>query len=318
MSKQRVRLGVVMDPISGITPYKDTSLAFLLEAQRRDFEILYMEMADLYLLEGQAAARTCPLAVRDDNNDWFDLGEPVDSDLGDLDVILMRKDPPFDLEYVYATYILEQAESQGALVVNRPASLRDVNEKAAIARFPQCCAPTLISRDIARIRNFMGEHQHIVVKPLDGMGGAQVYVLKTGDPNTSMILDTITMGGQRQVMAQRFIPEISAGDKRILLIDGKPYENALARIPLAGETRGNLAAGGQGKGVALTDRDRWICEQVGNWTREMGLTFVGLDVIGDYLTEINVTSPTCVRELDNIYDTNISARLFDAIEAMLE
>ena len=311
------RLGIVMDPIQHIKPYKDTSLAFLLEAQRRDWAIHYFEMQDLYLRDGQAKGQGRPLTVTDDRGDWFSLGDADDIALGDLDVILMRKDPPFDLEYVYATQLLELAERAGALVVNRAAAIRDNNEKLAIQRFPQCCAPTLVSRHPARIREFLAEQQHIVVKPLDGMGGYQVFVLQLGDPNTTMILDSITLSGTRQVMAQRYIPEISAGDKRILVIDGIAYPRALARVPLAGETRGNLAAGGTGKGVELTQRDHWIVEQVAAYLREEGLLFVGLDVIGDYLTEINVTSPTCVRELDAIYNDNISARLFEAIEARL-
>lgn len=311
------RLGIVMDPIAGIKPYKDTSLAFLLEAQRRGWEIRYFEMSDLYLRDGVARGHSHALTVRDDRQDWYSLGSAEDLALGDLDVILMRKDPPFDLEYVYATQLLELAEDSGALVVNRAAAIRDNNEKLAIQRFPHCCAPTLVTRAPARIREFLAEQEHIVVKPLDGMGGYQVFVLKLGDPNTTMILESITDAGTRQVMAQRYIPEISAGDKRILVIDGEAYPYALARVPLAGETRGNLAAGGTGNGVALTERDQWIVAQVAPYLREQGLLFVGLDVIGDYLTEINVTSPTCVRELDAIYNDNISARLFDAIEARL-
>lgn len=311
------RLGVVMDPIQNIKAYKDTTLAFLLEAQRRGFEIRYFEMADLYLRDGVARGHSRILDVRDDREDWFTLGNAEDVSLGDLDVILMRKDPPFDLEYVYATQILELAENAGALVVNRAAAIRDNNEKLAIQRFPQCCAPTLVSRSPARIREFLGDQEHVVVKPLDGMGGYQVFVLKLGDPNTTMIMDSITEAGTRQVMAQRYIPEITAGDKRILMINGEAYPYALARVPLAGETRGNLAAGGTGKGVALSERDRWICAEVAPYLIEQGLLFVGLDVIGDYLTEINVTSPTCVRELDAIYGDNISARLFDAIETRL-
>lgn len=311
------RLGIVMDPIAGIKPYKDTSLAFLLEAQRRGWEIRYFELADLYLRDGVVRGHGHALAVRDNRQDWFSLGAADDLALGDLDAILMRKDPPFDLEYVYATQLLELAEAAGTLVVNRAAAIRDNNEKLAIQRFPQCCAPTLVTRAPARIREFLAEQEHVVVKPLDGMGGYQVFVLKLGDPNTTMILESITEAGTRQVMAQRYIPEISAGDKRILVIDGEAYPYALARVPLAGETRGNLAAGGTGNGVALTERDQWIVAQVAPYLREQGLLFVGLDVIGDFLTEINVTSPTCVRELDAIYNDNISARLFDAIEARL-
>lgn len=318
MNRNNRLLGVVMDPIRAIKPYKDTTLAFLLEAQRRGWKIRYFELPDLYLRDGRARGAWHELAVRDDDDDWFSLGASGDSALAECDVILMRKDPPVDLEFLYATLLLEHAQDEGAWVINPPQVLRDNNEKLAILDFPQCCVPTLVSRDMARIRAFIEEQQHIVVKPLDGMGGYQVFVLKQGDPNTTMILDAVTHGGSRMVMAQRYIPEISEGDKRILVIDGEPYPYALARVPLTGETRGNLAAGGTGKGVPLSERDRWICEQVKPYLKEKGLLFVGLDVIGDYLTEINVTSPTCVRELDAIYEDNISARVFDAIEARLK
>ena len=229
----------------------------------------------------------------------------------------MRKDPPFDTEYVYATYLLERAAVAGTLVVNAPDALRDVNEKAYTAWFPQCCAPTLVTRDIARLRAFVAEHREAVLKPLSGMGGASIFRVATGDPNTSVIAETLTANGTQFAMAQRFIPEISAGDKRILLVDGLPVPYAFARIPAAGESRGNLAAGGRGEGVPLSTRDRWICDQVGPALRAKGLLFVGLDVIGDFLTEINVTSPTCVRELDAAYGLNIAGALFDAIEARL-
>ncbi|MDX1454344.1 MAG: glutathione synthase [Gammaproteobacteria bacterium] len=317
MSSQKKRLAVVMDPIEHITPYKDTTLAFLLEATRRDWTLEYLELGGLYLRDGKAFGQAASLAVRDSTDDWFDRGDHRELPLGDFDVILMRKDPPFDLEFFYATHILEQAERDGALVVNRPRSLRDVNEKLAITQFPQCCAPTLVTRSIGRLRAFLAEQEHIVVKPLDGMGGAEVFVVRPGDPNTSMIFESITRNETRQIMAQRFIPEIAAGDKRILLVDGEPFDHALARIPAEGESRGNLAAGGRGEGVPLTERDRWICSEVSAWAKEQGLLFVGLDVIGDYLTEINVTSPTCVRELDAQYDANIAALLFDAIEQRL-
>ncbi|MDX1442528.1 MAG: glutathione synthase [Gammaproteobacteria bacterium] len=317
-SPQKTRLGVVMDPIEDITPVKDTTLAFLLEAQRRDWEIHYFTLADLYIRDGAARGRSRPLKVRDDLDDWFTLGTGADIALGELDVIMMRKDPPFDLEYVYATYFLEKAQAAGTLVVNPPQALRDHNEKLTIQRFPECCAPTLVTRSANRIREFLGEHGHIVVKPLDGMGGAQVFVLEQGDINTSMILETVTENESRQVMAQKYIPEISKGDKRILVIDGEPYPYALARIPKSGESRGNLAAGGRGESVALSERDYWICEQLKSFIHERGLLFVGLDVIGDYLTEVNITSPTCVRELDRANNDNISARLFDAIEERLQ
>lgn len=312
------RLGVIMDPIGKIKPAKDTSLAMLLEAQRRGWDIRYLEQADLYLRDGAAHASMCPLEVRDDPAHWYTLGEAEDRPLASLDVILMRKDPPFDMEYVYTTYILERAEAAGVMVVNRPGSLREVNEKAYTAWFPECCPPTLIARDMGRIRRFIAEQGRAVIKPLDGMGGQSIFVLGPDDANLSVAIETLTEQGGRQIMAQRYLPEIRDGDKRILLIDGEPIPYALARIPAPGESRGNLAAGGRGEGRPLTERDRWIAAQVGPSLREKGLVFVGLDVIGDYLTEINVTSPTCVRELDAIFDINIAGTLFDALARRLQ
>lgn len=312
-----ITVGVVMDPIGGIKPWKDTTLAMLLECQRRDWIIEYMEPADLYLRHGEPRARRRRLSVADDNANWFSFGEEYDGPLAELGVILMRKDPPFDLEYIYSTYVLERAEDEGVLVVNRPAALRDVSEKVYTAWFPQCCPPTLISSSMQRMREFLGEHGDIIVKPLDGMGGTSIFRVRTGDPNTSVILETLTGRGQRFAMAQRYLPEITDGDKRILLIDGEPVPYSLARIPAAGELRGNLAAGGRGEGRPLTRRDRWICEQVAPIARGKGLMFVGLDVIGDCLTEINVTSPTCVRELDTQYDINIAGTLMDAVAGRL-
>ncbi|HET7308347.1 MAG TPA: glutathione synthase [Gammaproteobacteria bacterium] len=312
-----VRSGVVMDPIVGIKPPKDTTLAMLLEAGRRNYELWYFEIGDIWIADGTAWGAGRPLTVRDDPADWFTLGECHEFPLGDLDVILMRKDPPFNMEYVYATYVLERAEAAGALVVNRPGAIRDCNEKAYISWFPQCTAPTVIDRDMGRLRRFLGEQGKIVIKPLDGMGGTSVFVLEDGGMNVGVALETLTDRGTRFAMAQRFLPEISAGDKRILLVDGEPVSYALARIPKKGESRGNLAAGGRGEGVELSERDRWIAAEVGPALRDKGLLFVGLDVIGDSLTEINVTSPTCVRELDRQYDLNICAGLFDAIEQRL-
>lgn len=306
-------LGVVMDPIGSITPYKDTTLAMLLAAQARGWLLSYMEQPDLYLLGGEARARRRALTVRDDPKDWYSLGAEVDEPLSGLDLILMRKDPPFDMEYVYSTYILERAEQAGVRVVNRPQALRNANEKAYTAWFPQCCPPTLMTREMGRMRAFLEEHKKIVVKPLDGMGGSMVFVLAQGDPNTSVVLETLTQRGDRLAVAQKFIPEIKDGDKRILLIDGEPVPYALARVPAPGEARGNLAAGGKGVGVALTERDRWICAQVAPALREKGLLFVGLDVIGDWLTEINVTSPTCVRELDKLYSLDIAGQFMDML-----
>lgn len=310
-------MGVVMDSIDSINPKKDSTLAMLLEAQARDWVLYYMEQHDLFLRDGKAYAQMRPLTVSHDSDHWFELGQPSLKTMDELDVILMRKDPPFDMEYIYTTYLLEHAEDDGVLVINKPQSLRDVNEKAYTTWFPQCCTATLISRNAAQLREFLHEHGDIILKPLDAMGGASIFRLREDDPNINVIIETITWHETRFVMAQRFIPEISEGDKRILLIDGRPIPFALARIAAPGETRANLAAGGHGEGVPLSERDLWICEQVGPTLRAKGLMFVGLDVIGDYLTEINVTSPTCIRELDTIYDLNISGWLMDCIETKL-
>ena len=312
-----IALGVVMDPIATIKVEKDSTFAMLLEAQRRGWNLWYMEQADLRLADGEPAARMRELNVRDEPDDWYHLGGTRDCPLAELGVILMRKDPPFDMEYVYTTYLLEQAETRGCLIVNRPAALRDANEKLYTAWFPQCCPPTLVSRNEADLRRFLSEHNTIIVKPLGGMGGASVFRIDERDPNTGVILETLTDCGRRYTMAQRFIPEISAGDKRILVVGGKPVPYALARVPREGETRGNLAAGGTGHGVPLSERDRWIVEQVAPRLVEAGILFAGLDVIGDFLTEVNVTSPTCIRELDRIYGINISGQLMDRIEERL-
>ncbi len=313
-----VRLGIVMDPIASISYKKDSSLAMLLAAQARGWELFYLEQKDLYLGAGQARGRMRPLKVFANPEKWFELDAEQDSPLAELDVILMRKDPPFDLEFVYSTYLLEQAEAEGVLVVNRPQSLRDCNEKLFATRFPQCMAPTLVSRRADILREFAATHGDVILKPLDGMGGASVFRHRPGDPNLSVILETLTQHGQQQIMAQAFLPEIKDGDKRILMIDGEPVPYCLARIPASGETRGNLAAGGRGEARPLTDRDRWIAAQVGPSLREKGLLFVGLDVIGDYLTEINVTSPTCIREIDAAYNTDIGGQLMDAIDRQLK
>ena len=317
-SKTR-QLGIIMDPIQDINIKKDSSFAMLLEAQQRGWKIHYMEPADLRLQEGKPRGRFRTLQLQDNPDGWHTFGEAGDISLTELDVILMRKDPPFDMEYIYCTYLLELAQQQesSVLVVNRPDSLRDCNEKLFTAWFPQCCAPTLVSRRIEDLRQFLGQHGHIVIKPLDGMGGQSVFVLQQGDDNSNVIFETLTHHGQRLAMAQQYIPEIVQGDKRILLIDGEPLPYALARVPGKHDHRGNLAAGAHAKGIALSDRDRWICAQLGSELRRRGLLFVGLDIIGDWLTEINVTSPTGIRELDALYDLNISARLFDAIERCL-
>ena len=312
-----VKLGVVMDPISEITVKKDSSLAMLLAAQARGWSLSYMEPKDLYLRDGICHARMRPLVVRDHPRDWFDLADAETKPLSDLQVVLMRKDPPFDMEYVYATYLLERAEQSGVLVVNKPQSLRDANEKVYTAWFPQCCPPTLVTREKSRLYEFLKAEKEIIVKPLDGMGGASIFRVRDGEANTNVIFETMTAHESRFMMAQRFLPAIREGDKRVLLINGEPVPYALARVPAEGDARGNLAAGAKGVGVELGERERWIAAQVGPVVRDKGLMFVGLDVIGDYLTEINVTSPTCIRELDAIYGLNIGAQLMDAIEAQL-
>ena len=307
-----------MDPITRINIKKDTSFAMLLEAQTRHWELHYMELNDLFLSDGQAHAKTRTLKVQRDPQQWHEFISEQDIALADLDVIIMRKDPPFDQEYIYSTYLLEQAERAGTLIVNKPQSLRDANEKLFTAWFPQCCASTLVTREPQRIRDFLQQHKEIILKPLDGMGGASIFHVREDDPNLSVILETMTQHASRFIMAQKYLPEIKDGDKRILLIHGKPVPYALARIPAAGETRGNLAAGGRAEGRELTERDKWIAQQVGPTLKEKGLAFVGIDVIGDYLTEINVTSPTCVQELDQQFGLNISAQLMDHIESKLQ
>ncbi len=313
-----ISAGVVMDPISTITINKDTTFAILLEAQSRGWDLWYMEQGDLFMRDGRSYARMRLLQVNDDQDEWFKFGPERESPLDELHTILMRKDPPFDMEYIYSTYLLDLAEQRGALVVNRPESLRSANEKMFTAWFPQCCAPTLVSRDQDKIVEFLREQEDIILKPLDGMGGNSVFRITKGDLNTNVIIETLSTHGSRQIMAQRFLPEISKGDKRIIMVDGEPIPYALARIPKKGELRGNLAAGGTGEGLPLSDQERWIAEQVGPELRRRGILFAGLDVIGDYLTEINITSPTCVRELDRQFDLNISAKLLDRIEEKIE
>jgi len=314
-----IKLGIVMDPIDSIKAYKDSSLAMLLEADKRGYEIFYMEMDDLYMQSSTPMANCRKLKVFDDNKHWFDFVDNTEQNqlgipLAELDVILMRKDPPFDMEYIYATYILEYAQQQGTLIVNNPQSLRDANEKMFTLGFEQCIVPTLVTRNAKQLKGFLAEQQDVILKPLGGMGGASIFRVKQGDPNTNVIIETLTSNASEFTMAQRFIPEISKGDKRILIIDGIPIDYALARIPQAGENRGNIAAGGTGKGIPLSERDYWLCEQISPVLKEKGLVFVGIDVIGDYITEINVTSPTCIRELDKQFKLNISAVLMEAIE----
>ncbi len=311
------RLGIVMDPISTIKIAKDSSFAMLLAAQARGWPLYYMEPGHLWCQDGRTHATCQRLTVKDDSNGWFTFDREVTLPLDELDVVLMRKDPPFDTEYLYTTHLLELAEARGTLVVNRPQSLRDANEKLFTAWFPQCCPPTLVTRQSAQVKAFLADQGDIIVKPLDAMGGASVFRLRQEDPNISVVLETLSQLGRRFFMAQRYVPEVTAGDKRILLIDGEPVPYALARIPPPGETRANLAAGGTGKGVALTERDRWICQQIGPELRRRGLFFVGLDVIGPWCTEINVTSPTCIRELDRLYGLDIAGQLLDRILAYL-
>jgi glutathione synthase len=317
MTRKPLRIGVVMDPVESITPKKDSSLAMLLEAERRNAEIHYFQQGDLKLLAGRSIGQSRRLQVQDDDSSWFELGPPEEIELGGLDAILMRKDPPFDMEYIYTTYILDRAQLAGALVINHPQALRDMNEKAYTAWFPNCTPLTLITRSMSEMKEFLAANGRIVVKPLDGMGGKSIFVVQQGDNNANVIFETLTDYGQRFAMAQVYIPEISLGDKRILLVDGEAVPFALARIPSADDNRGNLVMGAVGKGQELSARDREICAEVGPVLREQGVVFAGLDVIGDYLTEVNVTSPTGIRELDRQFDLNIAGLLFDAIESRL-
>ncbi len=311
-------LGIVMDPITQIKIHKDSSFAMLLEGQRRGWPLWYMRQEDLFLEENMTHARMQRIQVFDNAENWFEVIEHRTAPLHELDVVLMRKDPPFDMEYIFSTYLLEQAEARGTLVVNRPAALRDANEKLYTAWFPQCTPPTLVSRRHQDFDDFLAHHGDVILKPLEGMGGASIFRIRAGDPNSNVIIETLTGNGRRYAMAQRFIPEISEGDKRILMIDGEAVPYALARIPREGENRGNLAAGGSARGQPLSERDHWIAAQVGPRLREAGILFAGLDVIGDYLTEVNVTSPTCIRELDAQFDLNISGMLMDRIEKRLK
>ena len=310
-----VRVGIVMDPIAGISYKKDSSLAMLLAAQDRGWTLFYMEQQDLYLNEGKARARMKPLKVFANPEKWFELDAETDTALSDLDVILMRKDPPFDMEFVYSTYLLEQAERDGVLIVNKPQSLRDCNEKLFATQFTQCTPPTVVSRRADVLREFAAQYGDVILKPLDGMGGTSIFRHRVGDPNLSVILETLTANGTQQIMAQGYLPGIKDGDKRILMIDGEPVPYCLARIPAQGETRGNLAAGGRGEPRPLTDSDWEIARRIGPTLKAKGLIFVGLDIIGDRLTEINVTSPTCVREIEAAFpDISITGMLMDAIE----
>jgi len=310
-------LGVVMDPIEGIAAKKDSTLAMLLAAQRRGWRIVYFRQEDLYINQGVAGGDGCFLTVADNLERWYEFGERWTGEISELDVVLMRKDPPFDMEYIYTTYILQRAEDAGGFIVNRPASLRDINEKAFTAWFSEFTPPTLLSRSHRALRDFLERHGAVVYKPLDGMGGKSIFVVHKGDVNTNVVIETLSDHSKRYVIAQKFIPEITAGDKRILVIDGDPVDYALARIPAPGDSRGNLVMGATGVGRPLTDNDRRICAAVGPVLRERGVMFAGLDVIGDYLTEINVTSPTGIRELDKQFGLDIGNEFIAAIERRL-
>ena len=314
---KNISIGVIMDPINLINIKKDSSFAMMLEAQRRGHTLYYMLQSDMFVRSGIVYAKMYSLSVFDNPDKWYELDDRLERPLHELSTILMRKDPPFDMEYIYSTYLLELAEKKGCLIVNRPASIRSANEKLFTAWFPECSPETLVTKDMERIKAFHEELKHIVVKPLDGMGGSMIFQIREGDTNKNVIIEAITQNGTQTIMAQRFLPEYKAGDKRILLINGEPFPHGLARIPAEGEGRGNLAAGASYKGVDLTEREYEICRIVGPTLKEMGLMFVGLDVIGDYLTEINVTSPTCIRELDTIYSANIAGLLMDEIELTL-
>jgi glutathione synthase len=316
MSKTIV-IGVIMDPIEQINIVKDSTWAMILAAQKRGWQVRYMQQADLFTSNGRVYAESRVVTLLPGQDPWLELSQATTHELAECNAVLMRKDPPFDLEYIYTTYMLELVELQGTLIVNRPQSLRDCNEKFFTTGFPQCAPPTLVTRSAEQLRQFIREHEDCIFKPLDGMGGASIFRVGSNDPNKGVIIETLTQNGTTSIMAQRFIPEISAGDKRILMVDGKAVPYALARIPKAGETRGNLAAGGTGKGVALSERDVWISEQVGPVLKEKGILFAGIDVIGDYLTEINVTSPTCIRELDKQFELDIAGDLMNAIEQRL-
>ena len=308
-----VKIGVVMDPIAKLNYKKDSTLAMLWAAQDRGWELYYMEQHDLLMDQGVAKANMAALEVFRNSEHWYTLGEPSEQPLTVLDAVLMRVDPPFNNEYIYSTYLLEQAERQGTLIVNRCQSLRDCNEKIFATEFPQCCPPVLVSANSNRLKAFHREHQDVIFKPLDGMGGSSIFRVKPDDPNVNVILETLTEFGAQTIMAQKYLPEIKDGDKRILMINGEPVPYCLARVPSSGETRGNLAAGGTGRAQPMTERDLWIAREIGPTLKEKGLLFVGMDVIGDYLTEINVTSPTCIREIDSAYDLDIAGELMECI-----
>jgi glutathione synthase len=309
-----IKIGVVMDPIAQVKVKKDSSMAMMLEAQARGYEIYYMEMQDLYLEQGVCRATAAKVKVFDDIEHWYELDEREDINVADLDAVLMRKDPPFDTEFIYATYMLERAEVAGTLIVNKPQSLRDCNEKLFTAWFPELTPKTLVTRNNQKIREFHKENKDIIIKPLDGMGGSSIFRIGENDPNVGVILETLTANSTQYAMVQEYLPEIVDGDKRILIVNGEPMPYCLARIPAQGETRGNLAAGGRGEARPLSASDKFIAETIAPELKKRGLFFVGLDVIGNKVTEINVTSPTCIREIEAAYPINISGKLMDAIE----
>ncbi|MGY6517126.1 MAG: glutathione synthase [Lysobacteraceae bacterium] len=311
-------VAVVMDPIEGVVTAKDSTFAMLLAGQRLGLSMHYVQPGSLALDGGQAMARTAPVTVVDQARDFFRLDAFQRRPLGGFDVVLMRKDPPVDVNFMHDTRVLAVAQRQGALVVNDPTGLLELNEKLAALLFPQCCPPTRVSRSAAELRDFIAEHGDCVLKPLDGMGGRSIFRVRQGEDNLNVILETLTRDGRELAMAQRYLPGIREGDKRILLIEGEPVPYALARIPQGGEFRGNLAVGGRGEGRPLDERDRWIAAEVGPELRRRGMVFVGLDVIGEHLTEVNVTSPTCIRELDREFGLDIAGRMFEAIAARLD
>ena len=322
------KIAFLMDPIETVSVKKDSTLAMIAAAQQRGLEIFYLQQDGLVLSAGVVTALTRSLRLRDDfcatldpntaGDDWYALGDEQAVALAEMDIVMMRKDPPFDMEYIYTTYLLERAETEGVMVVNRPSALRDCNEKLFATLFPQCCPELIVSRRMDQLKAFHKQHANVVFKKLDGMGGASIFRVMEQDPNLSVVLETLTNSGREQIMGQVYLPEIVDGDKRILLINGEPVPYALARIPSAGETRGNLAAGGRGEGRPLTDRDQWIAQQIGPELKRRGLMFVGIDVIGDYLTEINVTCPTCIRELNEQFNLDIAGDLIDTCLQHLE
>ena len=322
------KFAFVMDPLDNLALKKDSTLAMIRACQLRDITVFYLRQEDIHLWDGVVCGMVRTLRLKDAfcaeldaavaGDDWYTLGEEARTPLAEMDVIMMRKDPPFDMEYIYTTYYLERAEAEGVLVVNNPRSLRDCNEKMFATQFPECMPELVVSRRHDVLREFHAQHKNVVFKKLDGMGGASIFRIMENDPNLSVVLETLTGDENEQIMGQIYLPEIVDGDKRILLIDGEPIDYCLARIPSAGETRGNLAAGGRGEGRELTARDRWIAEQVGPELKRRGLTFVGIDVIGDYLTEINVTCPTCIRELDAQFSLDIGGKLIDTVLTKLK